>query len=362
MPYIIGVVLIISLVVLAAMRVAWTRQGSFLPKWSSSPVDQERTKILRAIVGLQRFEDIANAAVDRRKTLFFRLTRNQQHEATPTYDRYRQVRNCIPSNARVIETLVEEAVKEFEVTAFELLRAYPASNYEVLDTFNHLVRDWSKTTKNSREKLFEPILCQLTTLVPPKDARVLVPGSGVGALAHRISQHGYTVDAVEFSAVMHLSAQFATRAQRSYSIYPYLLEFSHLRHAQDQLEQSDLVLEDSNANFHFANFLTFDRGYYYNAIVTLFFIDTAENAIDYIDRIGTMLAPGGRWINYGPLKWGTAPKVEFAMDELLDLLRRKGWVIEQTFEGTNRYSGSSKSLWEAQYRICGWVARRESFS
>lgn len=362
MAYTIGVVLLILLFVLAAMRIAWTRPSSFLPKWTSSPTSQERCKLLKAVVGLQRYEDIANASVSRRKTLFFRLSRNQQHEAVSTYDRYRRVSSCIPTNARVLETLTDEAVKDLEVTTLELLRAFPASNYEVLDTFNHLVRDWSKATKDSRDKLFEPIMHHVTTLVPNKSAKVLVPGSGAGALAHKIAQHGYAVDAVEFSAVMHLAASFATRASRTYSIHPYLLEFSHLRHGQDQLELSDLVLEQSPANFHFANFLTFDQGYLYDAIVTLFFIDTAENPIDYIDRIGTMLAPGGRWINYGPLKWGTAPKVEFAMDELLELLKKKGWVIEKTFDGTNRYSGSSKSLWEAQYRICGWVARRESFS
>lgn len=353
---------LLFVLLLAVMRVSWTRTSSetWLPKWARglvpSPADQKRNRLIRAVAGLSSYEQICKATIDRKRSLFFRLNKRQQLEAAKTYDRYRRVRSSIAQNARIFEDLVEAACTEYKISKLELLRANPVSNYEVLDTFNHFVRDWSGSTATSRCELFTPILDRIKQV--PLGSAVLVPGSGVGGLAHELAHSGYKVDALEYSPTMHLGAQFATAATQKYSVYPYLLDFSHLRHAADQFETTELAFEKSEANFHFEDFLTFDAQRRYDAIVTLFFIDTAENPIDYLDRIASLVAPGGIWINYGPLKWGTAPKVEFAMDELMELVRAKGWEILETFEGSNRYSGSAQSLWEARYRVTGWVAKR----
>ncbi|CAM9952703.1 unnamed protein product, partial [Phaeothamnion confervicola] len=41
----------------------------------------------------------------------------------------------------------------------------------------------------------------------------------------------------------------------------------------------------------------------FDAVVTSFFIDTAENVVGYIATIRHVLRPGGLWINLGPLHW-----------------------------------------------------------
>jgi carnosine N-methyltransferase len=48
----------------------------------------------------------------------------------------------------------------------------------------------------------------------------------------------------------------------------------------------------------------------FDAVVTVYFIDTAPNLIRYIETIRNVLKPGGLWINVGPLLWhfdGRAP-------------------------------------------------------
>jgi carnosine N-methyltransferase len=48
----------------------------------------------------------------------------------------------------------------------------------------------------------------------------------------------------------------------------------------------------------------------FDAVVTVYFIDTAPNFIRYIETIRNVLKPGGLWINIGPLLWhfdGRAP-------------------------------------------------------
>ena len=41
----------------------------------------------------------------------------------------------------------------------------------------------------------------------------------------------------------------------------------------------------------------------FDAVVTVFFIDTAPNVIRYIETVRNCLRPGGVWINVGPLLW-----------------------------------------------------------
>lgn len=42
---------------------------------------------------------------------------------------------------------------------------------------------------------------------------------------------------------------------------------------------------------------------FWDSIITCFFIDTANNVLDYIDSIYEILKPKGCWINFGPLEY-----------------------------------------------------------
>lgn len=41
----------------------------------------------------------------------------------------------------------------------------------------------------------------------------------------------------------------------------------------------------------------------YDAVATVFFIDTAPNLLRYVETIRHCLVPGGVWVNVGPLLW-----------------------------------------------------------
>jgi carnosine N-methyltransferase len=62
----------------------------------------------------------------------------------------------------------------------------------VREVLKHFVRDWSEEGVGEREKIFRPILRVLEQVPLSKrgEARVLVPGSGLGRLAWEISQLG----------------------------------------------------------------------------------------------------------------------------------------------------------------------------
>lgn len=57
----------------------------------------------------------------------------------------------------------------------------------------------------------------------------------------------------------------------------------------------------------------------YDVIITYFFIDTARNLVSYLETIKALLAPGGYWINLGPLLYGSAPFVQLPLEDVLNL-------------------------------------------
>lgn len=67
----------------------------------------------------------------------------------------------------------------------------------------------------------------------------------------------------------------------------------------------------------------------YDFIVTQFFIDTGSNVVATLEQINSLLAPGGRWINLGPLLWagGGSVMMELSLEEVLDLAKGVGFEI-----------------------------------
>lgn len=54
----------------------------------------------------------------------------------------------------------------------------------------------------------------------------------------------------------------------------------------------------------------------WDCLVTCFFLDTAHNVIEYIERISKLLRKGGLWINIGPLLYHYSEQPEEVQIEL----------------------------------------------
>lgn len=68
-----------------------------------------------------------------------------------------------------------------------------------------------------------------------------------------------------------------------------------------------------------------DHAGQYDVLVTHFFIDTARNLMGYLETIHSLLRPGGQWINFGPLLYGTAPWVQLSLDEIVHVCEAMGF-------------------------------------
>lgn len=109
----------------------------------------------------------------------------------------------------------------------------------------------------------------------------------------------------------------------------------------------------------------------FDAVVTLFFVDTSLNAIATIEHIYALLRPGGRWINLGPLLWpgGAQARVELSLDEVLHLSRLVGFEVEGDGRPVSddayrrktvecEYTGDAEAMMKYIYRAEYWVARK----
>ncbi|KAK9379235.1 N2227-like protein-domain-containing protein [Kockiozyma suomiensis] len=327
----------------------------------------DRKLLLDAVAGLLAYPAEMKNLAARRRMLFSRLSpRHQRIAGSSGYSkRIRDLDRAVTRNTEITASIAKLAEKQFGVTRAELLHSTrPAAHSRVVELLKHFVRDWSDEGERERSVLMPPILdCIRNEFGLRSGKRILVPGAGVGRLAYEISLLGCQTDANEFSSLMHLGNLFALeQTANSCSVFPFVHNFSYQRSSSSQLREitfpdvSPPETDHSSLSVSFGDFLALKSKY--DAVATLFFIDTAENVLAYIDTIHRLLAPGGIWVNYGPLKWGSAPRVELTVEELVSILPELGFVVERRWTGDAEYVADSESMWHGHYGLEGWVARR----
>jgi carnosine N-methyltransferase len=94
----------------------------------------------------------------------------------------------------------------------------------------------------------------------------------------------------------------------------------------------------------------------WDCVVSVFFLDTARNIIDYIDTIYRILKPNGVWINFGPLLYHFADShehqsIELPYAEALRLVESIGFRIEKhEVDIATGYTTNIRSMLQYQYR------------
>lgn len=332
------------------------------------PRTQSEQGLVSAIMALEAYERRSIAMVNRSLSLFKDMTEDQKKQAAVVgyLERIHKIVDRIQQNSRLVEDIAQFARSSHSIGQ---QGGYEDPSYRVVELLEHYARDWSEEYAEHRNKLFEPVLKLLGPLASQgRGMRVLIPGAGLARFAYEVERLGMTAVAVEYSWLMHLGNQFLKkRGQNPYHIYPFVHEQSHHRSEIGQLRpvlipDDPQLLSDHQPILVQGDFTKMTPEEYgqFDALVTIFFIDTAENLFDYLDAIYRMLKPGGLWINYGPLKWGTAPKVALTMEELQSIMENSGkWKIEQRFEDKHSYNGDPQALWNAYYIAQGWSAIRQ---
>ncbi|KAI0342396.1 N2227-domain-containing protein [Trametopsis cervina] len=271
------------------------------------------------------------------------------------------------------------------------MRPTDADMEKLRSTIKQFVRDWSEEGKAERDACYAPMingLVQHFQDVPEEERsnlRVLVPGAGLCRLAWDVANLGFACQGNEFSHYMLLASFYIlnrTDEINQHTLYPYVHSFSNIRDEPSMLRRVKFpdvnpssLSADSNFSLVAGDFEEIYGGEededpeepqagLFDAILTCFFIDTAKNIVNYLRIIHRKLAPGGVWINLGPLLWhwenntSNDPSIELSLEEVKALARKIGFVISNEREIHTTYTNNKDSMLGYVYHASYFTATK----
>lgn len=334
-----------------------------------------------------------------------------------------KVDHAIDCNAELARTIVKSGLRSFQVyedNEESGSEAMPqewvgVAKYSDIDkarsTLRQFYRDWSAEGAEERQTCYGPIKramdAERSKHPEIEHLKVLVPGAGLGRLVFDLSLGGFDAEGNEISYHQLLASSYMLNSVRSagqHTIYPWVHSFSnhgtrdrHLQGYKIPDIHPSTAMSAANGtgpmSMCAADFLCLysdeEHEAVYDAVATVFFLDTAPNLIRYLETIHHCLKPGGVLINIGPLLWhfeNNAPgnhghdddgdgehdagnssgiadpgSFELSDDEVMALVERIGFVVEKKERGIRApYIQDPESMLQTTYHATFWVARKPS--
>ncbi|XP_013185581.1 carnosine N-methyltransferase [Amyelois transitella] len=252
---------------------------------------------------------------------------------------------------------------------------------KVQSVLKNIVRDWSELGAPERLQCYKPILDEIDERYPEEEVRnrshikILVPGAGLGRLAWEIAARGFTCQGNEFSLFMLFASNFILNRCdeiNQYTVHPWVHQHVNNLTCCHQLLEArfpDVTPSAESPGRHFSmtagDFLkVYTEPDEWHCVATCFFIDCAPNVIEFIERIYSILQPGGYWINLGPLLYHysdtpTENSIEPPYDILLDIIRDIGFDILKEKTGVKtKYAQNPNSMMQHEYDSVFFVCRK----
>ena len=323
-----------------------------------------------------------------RKTKCFQSIPLHHQAMVPTLGkRLKNMQNAIESNYKFIKDIIKATERMFVNSNVsegrnEVNRT-PISGDDldrVRTTLKQFVRDWSKEGKQERDQCYGTIYKELDNLFPidscnRENISVLIPGAGLGRLMFDIASQGFTCQGNEFSLYMLFASNYILNVctqSECISLYPWVHNACNVVGNNDQLREIKIpdVTPHLTSNFGFSmaagDFLDiYTELNTWDCVVMCFFIDTAHNIIEYIEKVYNILKPGGYFINFGPLLYHFAnvlhePSIELTYQEIKDVLLSKFRfnLITERIGIRSTYIENSRSMMKMQYDSVFYVVQK----
>ncbi|KAH8386812.1 hypothetical protein KR093_002725 [Drosophila rubida] len=247
-------------------------------------------------------------------------------------------------------------------------------------TLKLIARDWSAECAIEREQSYKPIIDSIEEYYKPSDyklneIKILVPGAGLGRLTYELACRGYACEGNEFSYFMLIASNFVLNLcdyENKHVLYPWVHQYVNNMRRADQVASvrfPDIcpVRNPPKGNIEMAagDFLeVYKTPAAYNCVATCFFIDCANNVIDFIRTIYKILVPGGIWVNLGPLLYHYSDvqgqnSIEPTYEDLIIIMESIGFDILSSRTGIRtKYAQNPQSMKQSEYQSLFWVCRK----
>lgn len=174
---------------------------------------------------------------------------------------------------------------------------------------------------------------------------------------------------------MLLSSNFilnCTTKKDEYEILPLIHSFSNVFWEEapfkpvlvpDENLMEELSKSDGEMSMVAGEFVEVykDQPEAWDSIVTCYFIDTANNIVQYIETIHKILKVGGLWINFGPLLYHYSEmekecSIELSWDEVKYIIQNIGFELKKEEIKESSYSSDKNSMLKTIYRCIYFTA------
>ncbi|CAF9906576.1 MAG: hypothetical protein GOMPHAMPRED_004792 [Gomphillus americanus] len=342
-------------------------------------------------------------------------------------DRFDAIDDAIDANAKIADHILMHALRSFGFDGQDGIHGNeiwqstcePNDLIKASTIINQFYRDWSAEGAVERDVHYAPVLRDLdrvfADVADKSNLKILVPGAGLGRLVFDICMAGYNVEGNEISYHALLASAWVMNslsAGDKFALFPFASRFSNQLEFAQQLKAVEIpdvhvsteirqAAESQPAgqsggtiSMSASDFLTAykqpEHKDLYDAVVTVFFIDTAPNLLRYIETISHTLKPGGYWINLGPLLWHFEDKtppsaneegqpvvngashstpagieeagsVELTLHDVMRIIVRMGFQVtsmETRSENQAGYIQQPISMLQSLYRVAQFVARK----
>lgn len=316
-----------------------------------------------------------------------RLTLKDQ-EVIPEYlQKLNFIKEAFNINQEFFDAIVSyttESIVHYDNDNFcEDLRLRPTDrDYENLrSTLRQLVREWGDEGSIERSVCFNPVLKSLKDNFRENlsEIKVLVPGAGLGRLAWEINRLGFAVQGNEFSLYMLLTSQLVLNSafkRCQFTVKPFAFPLSNHLNAEDSLRSIRIPDVTPDTGQELSGDFSMIAGDFleiysraeelssWDCVVTCFFLDTAQNVLEYLRTILGALKPGGLWINLGPLQYHfeSAPElsIELTWAEVVKAAERIGFEFKEkrVLDDFMGYAQDNLGLSRTMYRAVFSVAHK----
>jgi carnosine N-methyltransferase len=251
-------------------------------------------------------------------------------------DTLNAVDHAIDKNAELSLSILQAGLESFGISqnAHEFTDGEGSNNWRGKATSNDLekarstlrqfYRDWSAEGSAEREACYGPVIKALLSERSARagaNLRVLVPGAGLGRLVFDLCCAGFDTEGNEISYHQLLASSYILNhapQAKVHCLYPWAHSFSNHKDRSNHLESVQIpdlhpgttlggIGAPGEMSMSASDFLLLygdeEHRETFDAVATVFFLDTAPNIIRYLEAIHNCLRKGGLLVNIGPLLW-----------------------------------------------------------
>ncbi|PWA19619.1 hypothetical protein CCH79_00006917 [Gambusia affinis] len=311
----------------------------------------ERQHFWRIIDAFRSYRFHVHEQVKRAERQFRSLSQRHQRVLPGVLSNLARIRQCAEHNQEILDAVVHNSLHMFENVEYgereDPRKARPSTTFD-MDKLKSTIKQF---------------------------VSVLIPGAGLGRLAWEIARLGYSCQGNEWSFFMLFSSNFVLNRceeENALTLYPWIHQFSNNKKSSDQtrpIRFPDVNPQSLPLNTDFSmvagDFVeVYSELECWDCVSTCFFIDTANNVLEYVDTIWKILKPGGVWINLGPLLYhfeniANELSIELSYEDIRTAMIKYGFIFEVEKESMQTtYTENECSMLRYVYDCVFFVARK----